>query len=187
MWVACYARLDGVDNNPSSGQRNAMKPPSQTGMKGAGQPLKKSRGGRTHHRLGRRSGLLSLADGGTHLGTTWTDPCSACPAHAGSPLGDEWHHSRWAVVSASAFGFLRCSASGRRISRVLLRKVSGKLLLIWDGSPIHRGQAVKDFLKRGAAKRLHLEQLPGYAPDLNPDEGHLELPQARRIRQCLLF
>jgi len=72
---------------------------------------------------------------------------------------------------ASAFGFLRCSASGRRISRVLLRKVSGKLLLIWDGSPIHRGQAVKDFLKRGAAKRLHLEQLPGYAPDLNPDEG----------------
>ncbi len=29
----------------------------------------------------------------------------------------------------------------------------------------------KDFLKRGAAKRLHLEQLPGYAPDLNPDEG----------------
>jgi transposase len=55
--------------------------------------------------------------------------------------------------------------------RVLLRKISGKLLLIWDGSPIHRGQAVKDFLKRGAARRLHLEQLPGYAPDLNPDEG----------------
>jgi transposase len=23
----------------------------------------------------------------------------------------------------------------------------------------------------GAAKRLRLEQLPGYAPDLNPDEG----------------
>jgi len=55
--------------------------------------------------------------------------------------------------------------------RVLLRKISGKLLLIWDGSPIHRGQAVKDFLKRGAARRLHLEQLPGYTPDLNPDEG----------------
>jgi transposase len=25
--------------------------------------------------------------------------------------------------------------------------------------------------QRGTAKRLHLEQLPGYAPDLNPDEG----------------
>jgi hypothetical protein len=27
------------------------------------------------------------------------------------------------------------------------------------------------FGSRGAAKRLHVEQLPGYAPDLNPDEG----------------
>ncbi len=55
--------------------------------------------------------------------------------------------------------------------RVLLRKISGKIVLIWDGSPIHRAQEIKDFLKRGAANRLHLEQLPGYAPDLNPDEG----------------
>jgi transposase len=55
--------------------------------------------------------------------------------------------------------------------RVLLRKISGKLLLIWDGSPIHHGQAVKEFLRAGATKRLQLEQLPGYAPDLNPDEG----------------
>jgi transposase len=55
--------------------------------------------------------------------------------------------------------------------RVLLRKTRGKILLIWDGSPIHRGQPVKDFLRRGAARRLHLEQLPGYAPDLNPAEG----------------
>jgi transposase len=55
--------------------------------------------------------------------------------------------------------------------RVLLRKLHGKLMVIWDGSPIHRGQAIKDFLRRGAAKRLHLEHLPAYAPDLNPDEG----------------
>jgi transposase len=50
-------------------------------------------------------------------------------------------------------------------------KISGKIVLIWDGSPIHRGEAIKAFLKRRADKRLHLEQLPGYAPDLNPDEG----------------
>lgn len=55
--------------------------------------------------------------------------------------------------------------------RVLLRKIRGKVLVIWDGSPIHKGQPIKDFLKRGAAKRLHLERLPGYAPNLNPDEG----------------
>jgi transposase len=55
--------------------------------------------------------------------------------------------------------------------RVLLRKLRGKVLVIWDGSPIHHGQAVKDFLSAGATKRLQLERLPGYAPDLNPDEG----------------
>jgi transposase len=54
--------------------------------------------------------------------------------------------------------------------RLLLRKIRGKLLVIWDGAPIDRGQPIKDFLRRGAAQRLHLEQLPGYAPDLNPVE-----------------
>ena len=54
---------------------------------------------------------------------------------------------------------------------VLLRKLPGKIILIWDGAPIHRAREIKAFLKRGAAKRLHLEHLPGYAPDLNPDAG----------------
>jgi transposase len=58
-----------------------------------------------------------------------------------------------------------------RFLRHLLRHIPGKLLLIWDGLPAHHGQAVKDFLAQGAAHRLHLERLPGYAPDLNPDEG----------------
>ncbi len=53
----------------------------------------------------------------------------------------------------------------------LLRHIAGKLLIIWDGLPAHRGQAVKDFLRAGAARRIHFEQLPGYAPDLNPTEG----------------
>jgi transposase len=63
------------------------------------------------------------------------------------------------------------SAEVVRFLRVLLRKISGKLLLIWEGAPIHRGHPLKDFLARGAAKRLHLEQLPGSAPELNPVEG----------------
>jgi transposase len=58
-----------------------------------------------------------------------------------------------------------------RFLRLLLRPIRGKLLVIWDGAPIHRGQPIKDFLRRGAARRVHLEQLPGYAPELNPDEG----------------
>jgi transposase len=42
---------------------------------------------------------------------------------------------------------------------------------IWDGSPIHRGRSVKEFLASGAASGVQLEQPPDYAPDLNPDEG----------------
>ncbi len=55
--------------------------------------------------------------------------------------------------------------------RQLLRQIRGSVLVIWDGAPIHRCRAVKDFLAAGAAQRLRLEQLPGYAPELNPAEG----------------
>jgi transposase len=47
----------------------------------------------------------------------------------------------------------------------------GQMVVIWDESPIHRAKEIKAVLKRGATKRLHPEQLPGYAPELNPDEG----------------
>ena len=59
-----------------------------------------------------------------------------------------------------------------RFLKHLLAQVPGQLLVIWDGAPIHRGQPVKDFLASSAARRLRLEALPGYAPDLNPlDQG----------------
>lgn len=58
-----------------------------------------------------------------------------------------------------------------RFLQHLLRHIPGKLLIIWDRAPIHRSHVVKDFLASGAAARIHLEQLPGYAPELNPDEG----------------
>jgi transposase len=55
--------------------------------------------------------------------------------------------------------------------RQLLRQIRGKLLVVWDGAPIHRCKVVKAFLAKGAAARLHLERLPAYAPELNPAEG----------------
>jgi transposase len=58
-----------------------------------------------------------------------------------------------------------------RFLQHVLRYIPGKVLVIWDGAPIHHGQAVKSFLASGGAERLQLEFLPGYAPDLNPDEG----------------
>jgi transposase len=68
-----------------------------------------------------------------------------------------------------------------RFLRHLLRQIPGKLLVLWDGAPIHRSRVIRDFLASGAAARLQLERLPAYAPDLNPDEGiwqqlkHVEL------------
>lgn len=58
-----------------------------------------------------------------------------------------------------------------RFLRHLLRHIPGKLLVLWDGAPIHRSKVVKAFLAEGGAERLWLEQLPSYAPELNPVEG----------------
>jgi len=63
---------------------------------------------------------------------------------------------------------------GRRIVRFLkhlLQHLPGKLLVVWDRLPAHRSQVIKDFLRAGGTQRIHLAQLPSYAPDLNPDEG----------------
>jgi transposase len=71
-----------------------------------------------------------------------------------------------------------------RFLKHLMGQIEGKLLVIWDGSPIHRSKAVKDFLADGAASRVQLEQLPGYAPDLNPDEGiwkHLKCAELKNL------
>ena len=66
--------------------------------------------------------------------------------------------------------------------RLLLRKIPGKLLVIWDGASIHRAKIIKEFLAAGAARRLHLERLPGYAPDLNPQEGVWNLLKRRELK-----
>ena len=66
----------------------------------------------------------------------------------------------------------------------LLGVVGQQLLVIWDGSPIHRRTEVGDFVAATRGK-IHLEALPDYAPDLNPwDEGgwnHLKHVQLRNV------
>ncbi len=69
-----------------------------------------------------------------------------------------------------------------RFLKHLLRQVPGKLLVIWDGAPIHRSKVVKAFLAEGGAERLWLEQLPPYAPELNPVEGVWRYLQRVRLR-----
>ncbi len=71
-----------------------------------------------------------------------------------------------------------------RFLRHLLQQLPGKVLLIWDGAPIHRQHGVGEFLAAGAAARLHIERLPGDAPDLMPLEGiwqHLKHVELRNV------
>jgi transposase len=66
----------------------------------------------------------------------------------------------------------------------LLRVVGERLLVVWDGSPIHRRAEVKEFVA-STRGRVWLEALPGYAPDLSPwDEGgwhHLKNVELRNV------
>ncbi len=66
----------------------------------------------------------------------------------------------------------------------LLRVAGERLLVIWDGSPIHRRAAVQEFVAATRGK-VRVEALPGYAPDLNPwDEGgwhHLKDVEMRNL------
>jgi transposase len=49
------------------------------------------------------------------------------------------------------------------------RLAGDRLLVIWDGSPIHRRAEVAAFVADARGK-IHVEPLPAYAPDLNPVE-----------------
>lgn len=79
-----------------------------------------------------------------------------------SPEGKVYFHSQdYALNSDDVVAFLEH----------LLREVPGRMVIIWDGAPIHRSHVIHEFLANGAAQRMHLERLPAYAPELNPDEG----------------
>lgn len=52
--------------------------------------------------------------------------------------------------------------------RDLLKHLRGKVIVVWDRGSNHRGPLIRHFLKRN--RRLWLEQLPPWAPELNPVE-----------------
>ena len=108
-------------------------------------------------------------------------------------LREWWTREHLSAISAiSPEGKLYCHAQDHAINSEavvtflehLLREVPGRLVVIWDGAPIHRSHTIKAFLAHGAAARLHLERLPAYAPELNPDEGlwaHLKGVELRNL------
>jgi transposase len=132
--------------------------------------LKKGDSRAADHRVGGRIGVLSLACGGEHLGSCRKDPYPAAQAFSGAFLGHQRHYSGgrlYLMMKERSFK----GPDVVQFLKGLLEEIPGKVMVIWDGAPIHRCNAVKAFLTQGAAARLRLEPLPAYAPELNPDEG----------------
>lgn len=132
-----------------------------------------------------------------------------------SPILTEWQtHDHLSVMGAvtreaKVYSMVReesfTGLHAEEFLRHLIRHLGPRLLLIWDGSPIHRRANVKEFLANREGRGVHVEPLPPYAPDLNPveevwqqlkhvelrnvvcldlDELHLELDAAiARLRQ----
>ena len=72
----------------------------------------------------------------------------------------EWMELEGNSNGASSVAFLR-QLQGRH---------GGRLNVIWDNAPAHRGEALREYL-RTPGLGLRLVNLPGYSPDFNADEA----------------
>jgi transposase len=106
----------------------------------------------------------------------------------------EWwtrdHLSAISAISPKSKLYVHCQDQAINSEEVvaflehLLREVPGRMVIIWDGAPIHRSHIVKAFPAIGAAERIHLERLLAYAPELKPGEGfwaHLKGVELRHV------
>jgi transposase len=107
-----------------------------------------------------------------HAGTTWA-PVGRTPVVA--TTGDRFGVNLISAVTAK--GKLRFAAYEGSLNaqvflhfcRRLLDDTPGPVFLVLDGHPVHRSNAVKEFAA-STGGRLRLFFLPGYSPELNPDE-----------------
>jgi transposase len=114
-----------------------------------------------------------------------------------TPILREWRtHDHLSVISAiSPEGkqYFHCQDDAMNSDDVvafweyLLREVPGRMVIIGDGSPIHRSHIIKESLANGASQRLHLERLPASAPELNPDEGFRHQLKGVELRNLCCF
>jgi len=64
----------------------------------------------------------------------------------------------------------------------LLRHLRGQGVVVLDNSRTHKGELFEELLRQHP--RLHLENFPSYAPDLNPDEGVWSLAKRKLANSC---
>lgn len=104
----------------------------------------------------------------------------------GTPVvgGDGGHRAKVSVIGAVSvspiarrLGFYSATDVGGDFSaeevvaflRDGLKHLRGEVAVIGDGGPNHHGPVLREFLRKN--RRLRLERLPPYAPDLNPVEA----------------
>lgn len=125
-----------------------------------------------------------------HAGTTWA-PVGETPI-----VRDSGKRQAVKMISAvSPRGLLRFQVhtgsmnGGRFIEflKALLKSVEAeKIFLIVDGSSIHKSKKVKEFLQRDGIKgHLEIFILPGYSPELNPDEWVWNNVKNTRIKRVV--
>lgn len=118
-----------------------------------------------------------------HAGTTWG-------AKGATPVvlktGQRYKFNLLSVINN--LGEMRFMLTEQRVNndlyieflKRLLKGVNRSIFLILDGHPVHRSKAVKEFAASTGGK-LRLFNLPGYSPELNPDEQVWNEVKYRRV------
>src|SRR5262249_22610778 len=121
--------------------------------------IKKSASRKANHCLRRRERTERTPASRADLGATRTDSGPAVSFHMEGAVGGRWDHLvKFLLPTLSPHNPRRRS---RGLLSHLLRHLPGKLLVVWDGLPAHRGRAVKEFLAAHQS-RLAVEELPAY-------------------------
>jgi transposase len=107
-----------------------------------------------------------------------------------------YRHDRISVISGISVAprrrrvglYFRCHAKNIRhdevceFLRYLLRHLRGHVFVVWDNASIHKGERIREICHQ--FPRLHLEALPPYAPQLNPDEAVWADAKGRLANGC---
>src|SRR6266508_2915478 len=175
---ASFGRWAGRYSGPSGALPSATRTPSPAGSSRTGPGSAKN--------ARRRGAWLVFLD---ESGVSFTPPVRRTWAPRGRTPILRHRQRHWSRLSIAGMCCYRPDGTRARLAvhlqpgsyndQVLigvlgqLRRFLGgqKVTLLWDGLPSHRSRRMQSFI---ASQRgwLVLERLPGYAPELNPVEGH---------------
>ena len=114
-----------------------------------------------------------------------------------TPILREWwtrdHLSAISAISPEGKLYFHCQDRALNSEDVvaflehLLREVPGRMVVIWDGSPIHRSHVIKEFLAQWGSAPPPPGAPPGLCPGAESWRGPLGAPQGGRAAQRVLL